>query len=131
MKAIAPEIRDERVRSAELQEAPVQAHQALCGIECFHRHMQEFACMIKANLEAKLGAQLGTELGLVRWLIWHSSLLTHCLHVPHGTGSTAFAAARRHNYDGALVEFGEAVQGRIPQEQSDLHRTSKRRSGWR
>ena len=73
VKAIAARARDSSKYVIELQEAPVQSHQAMGGVERYHRQIQELVRVVRIGLETSLATQLAASVPLVAWLVRHSS----------------------------------------------------------
>ena len=87
-----------RAQPTLLEEAAIQSHQALGGVERYHCLLQEQLRVIKSGLERTLGVALAAGPPLASWLIRRASWLLARFHKPRRLGITPYRHRCGHDH---------------------------------
>ena len=129
--ALAKEIKRQRQGVTNLQVAPEADHQAIGGVERFHRIMQDQMRALKMQVETNLGVILKADAATTKWLVRHAAWIIFRFANSKILKSTAYFRVFHKNFSGTLVNLFETVLARKAEDATEGRRTSKWDSRWR
>ena len=129
--ALAQQVRRQREQKTLVEQAPEADHQAIGGVERFHRVMQDQLRALRMQADIDLNTTLKAEMATTKWLVRHASWVIFRYFVNRACRSTAYFRVYGKNYSGTMVHLFETVLARRAEDVQQGRRTSKWDSRWR
>ena len=129
--ALAREVKRLHPRDVVLEVAPEADHQAVGGVERFHRILQDQVRALKFQAEKNLGLTLKSDAATTKWLVRHASWIIFRFLTSKTLKSTGYYRVYHKNYSGTMVNLFETVLARRAEEVVAGRRTSKWDSRWK
>ena len=107
--AVAQEIRKLRTQKTLVEATPEADHQAIGGVERFHRTMQDQLRALKLQVELNLEILLKADMATTKWLVRHASWIIFRLAQNTTLKSTAYFRVFNKNYSGTMVNLFEMM----------------------
>ncbi len=125
---LAQEVKKLRVRKSLLEVAPEADHEAIGGVECLHRVIQDWP---KFQVEKNLSVALRTRMATTTWLVRHTNCIIFRFAMNKNFKTAKHFRLHGKNYSSTMVNLYEAVLAPKPEDVSAGRKTSKWDSRWR
>ena len=110
--AVVQEIRKLRTQKTLVEATPEADHQAIGGVERFHRTMQDQLRALKLQVELNLEISLKADMATTKWLVRHASWIIQVRgeHIIQEYGVFSSTQQELQRYDGEFVRDGVGAQ---------------------
>ena len=103
--ALAQQVRKLREHKTLGETTPEADHEAIGGVERFHRTMQDQLRALKMQAETNLQMTLKADMATTKWLVRHASWIIYRFAVNRFYKSTAYFRVHGKNYSGTMVHL--------------------------
>ena len=89
--ARAREVTKQRQQRTLVETAPEADHQAIRGVERYHRALQDQARALKLQVEVDFNVKLNVAVAAAKWLVRHAAWIQHRFAISSELKTTAFS----------------------------------------